>query len=216
MWRLHGCLLVVLVATTTSVHAAESPFRVPGSPYPAPSAGANACTGVTTFSAAKLSATQSMTLMTLQGVVARSTPALFETDTGASALWLESLKPWGVAVDTSLAADFPGLLQQFKHAAPAFVVCDVAQPDSVTAAMAFAAASEGVVVVDVADQQAAAGAGLVPAGDARAGGNVTAAGVLAAHPLGGGALSNRVVALQDPSKYTSLADWAVFARAMTW
>ena len=222
-------LTVGAVAATTGAAAAsggacphaEYPWRLPNSPYPVTASGPNSpAREVFTFNTSLLAPTQLMTLQTLQGALARIEVTLFQTGPSGDSknIWLADLVDfYGVRVNDTLSGDFVGLLSHFASSVVGFV--KAASPNSgdpgaqsITAALGLAAANSGWIVVMAGDVAAASAAGLTQVADAT---SLTPADVLAKYPLGGGALSDRVVNLQDPTKFAFLSDWAVFARAFT-
>jgi hypothetical protein len=105
-------------ATACPSGAPSAPWRVPNSPYPTPAGGPNThAPQLFVFSSALLPPSQVLALQTLQGVTARTTPALFQVDAAGDsrAVWLAGLvADYGVVANESLAGDFEGLLRLFK------------------------------------------------------------------------------------------------------
>ena len=112
MW-LRSLLLVLLAVILQQCRA--DPFRLPGSPYPAPSAGPNCSKELLGFDDTKLTTTQLLTLQTLQGNTARSCPTLFRIGSGddKDMQWrfAQLLAPYGVTVNVSLRGSFTDLLR---------------------------------------------------------------------------------------------------------
>jgi hypothetical protein len=107
--------LVFAAALTVALGA--SPFRMPNSPYPAPSAGPNCAREIFAFSDVQLNQTQLLTLETLQGVLARTCPQLYRLGSGASedmqSHWALRFPKFGAHVNFSLQGDFRGLVRRF-------------------------------------------------------------------------------------------------------
>lgn len=211
-----------LLPLPTCDAARAQPFRVHGSPYPAPSKGAIATCGgpLYAYDSSSLSASQIVTMQTLQGGLARQCPRLFRvgTDVGMAPVWLADLEQrWGVTVEAS-PSDFGGLLKLFKGDVAGYVTYSAASSDTVNVAVSYAAALStspaGVVVAvelgDVAALTTALGSG---ASHLVAAENRTYADVLKDHPISTD-FNTRIFDLQDPSKSGCLVDWATFAGAL--
>ena len=114
-WMLTLLLLLTTSTTTAVVSAApqaEAPFRVAGSPYAHPSAGANCSTSLFVVDTLQWSADDVLTVETLQGVSARSCPSIWRNHGGSYTTWAAALtKTFGVHMDTSYSQDFAGLLK---------------------------------------------------------------------------------------------------------
>lgn len=197
----------------------ESPFRLPGSPYPVPAGGPNpkysAAAPMIAFGSA-LSATQRITLQTLQGLTAATRPQLFRVDDQQADVWLDDLVAnFGVVADRTLATNFVGLIGRMKAQMQGYVLFDAdADAGSVSAAISACAGLREAawVAVDVSDQAAFTNAsgGLPMKWDAR---GHTVMDVL---QLPGVSFNHRLATLQDPAKADWLGDWSVFAQAPQW
>ena len=145
-------VLVALFLATCPRPTQSSPFRLPNSPYPAPSKGANASCGPVLGFGPDLSVSQRVTLQTLQGGLARSCPRLFRVgdDVGMADQWLAGLQTrWGVSVDLSHQGNFTSLLKSTADSISGYVTYSSSSTDSVNVAVSFCAAltSDGDHVV---------------------------------------------------------------------
>ncbi len=220
------CAVAVAVAVVLtfgcSCHAADpAPFRLPGSPYPAPSTGPNCSTSLIAFSDS-LQRSQLMLMSSAQGLAARTCPLLFRVGDASPAdmqtAFASDFPAFHSALNTSIATDFTQLLialRQLRIAA-AYVLCDLNAPDSCAAATslcAVSASASGYIVVHAGDEEQVKQLLQIPcAFDAR---NSSVGDVLEQHPLQGGAgWSCSVAVLQDTAKLPYLVDFAVYARAV--
>ena len=143
---MHGlvALTVAAAGVRSSFAQAAFPFRLPNSPYPAPSGGANAsCGPIVGYGGSVLTGSQRVTLQTLQGGMARSCPSLFRigNDTGMANQWLSDLQAgWGVDVDLSRQDDFGALLKAFTNNIAGYVTYSAANAQSVNVAVSYCAA----------------------------------------------------------------------------
>lgn len=164
------------------------------------------------------SAAELLFVDTLAGNLARRTPTLYRVTDGswrtsvssAAAVWLqEMVLNNGVTVDDSLlSAPVAELASHFAKEINGFVLCNATDP-SVSAALTYAAAGEGIVVAGNEDIAAVLKGNFSMERDLR---SSTIADVLE-HALPN--LSNQVYIFQDNSKSSFLGDYAVFARAAT-
>lgn len=197
--------------------AAAAPFRLPGSPYPAPSHGANCSSSLLGYSSA-LPPSHLLLMSSLDGLAARTCPRFFrlgdQTPGDMQAAFARDFPAFGSAVDASVARDLAALLQASKGIAAGYALCDMRQPSTCSAATSFCAASQlSAVVVDVQDEALAATLLNIPrVFDAR---NSSVSDVVKAFPLQRGASwSCSLAVLQHPAKLPFLCDLAVFARAV--
>jgi len=216
-------LLAAALSLAVTVGGAHSggaaPFRLPGSPYPAPSQGPNCSVSLLAYSSS-LQPSQLLLMSSLQGLAARTCPRLLRVGDGSpsdmQSAFASDLPEFGAHVSTSIADDFPSLLAAARSfgIANGYALCDMLVGDSCAAATSFAAASDaGVVAVDVQDEvQVQQLLQIARVYDAR---NSTVSDVVRIFPfVAGASWSRRVAVLQDPAKLPFLCDFAVFARAV--
>ena len=207
-------------ATLLLLLAAADAARLPLSPFPVPAAGLNATRQLFVFEQTGLSPSQQLLAATLQGVLSRSSPAIYRATrplnaTGNSyAMWLrETAARFSVALDATYVADLPGLLKHFAPQLDGYVLCNVSDA-SVNAAVA-ASAARRIVAITPETAGVAAAAGLSQLYDAR--GKDTAWALATFNGTAGFAYSPRVTVLQDPSKADAfMSDYAVAAGALQW
>jgi len=217
--------LVVLIAVALAAGACScvadgaAPFRLRGSPYPAPSRGPNCSSSLLAYSDS-LQPSQLLLMSSLQGLAARSCPLFFRVgDASASdmqSVFASDFPAFGSHVSTVFARNFSALLiaAQGFGIARGYALCDLRVQDSCSAAVSFCAASDaGDIVVDALDEEEVQQRLLIPrVFDAR---GSTVADVVKTHPLQRGApWSCSVAVLQDPAKLPYLVDVAVFSRAV--
>lgn len=203
----------------TCVAGGAAPFRLPRSPYPAPSRGPNCSSTLVAYSGA-LQPSQLLLMSSLQGLAARTCPLFFRVEDGSASdmqsLFASDFPAFGAHVDAAFAHNFSALLlaAQGFGIARAYALCDLRVQDSCPAAVSFCAASDaGAIVVDVDDEEEVQQRVRIPrVFDAR---GSTVADVVKTYPLQPGApWSCSVAVLQDPAKLPYLADVAVFSRAV--
>jgi hypothetical protein len=211
-------LLIALALLLCCRATAAATFRLPGSPYPAPSQGANCSSTLLGYSSA-LQPSQLLLMTTLDGLAARTCPRFFrvgdESPGDMQTAFARDFPSFGSSVDASIAHDFPSLLAASTAIAHGYALCDMRQPATCAAATSFCAASQALaVVMDVHEEALAAALLKIPCVfDAR---NSSVSDVIKAFPLQRGASwSCSVAVLQHPAKLPFLSDLAVFARAVT-
>ena len=192
------CIAGAVAARAPACQPPYAPWRVPLSPYPTPTAPVNSpAASIVTFNSTAFSATQLLTLQTLQGALSRTKATLFETGGMGDTKnwWLADLEArFGVKVDISLSTNFAGILKLYRSSVTGFVLANI--PDNVLGALSYAAAASGaVIVVAPVDAPTVKAAGIAQVADATTGA-ITPQSVLTQHGLGKGALTNRTVNLQ--------------------
>ena len=221
LWSAAAALVFCCFGPCLCRAGSADPFRLPGSAYPAPSRGANCSVSLLAYSAA-LPLSNLLLLSSLQGLAARTCPLLFRIGDGSPAdmqtAFAADLPAFGARLNASFAADFPALLRAAHHLniASGYVLCDMQQARSCSAATSYCAASgAGDIVVDVRDEALVLQLLQLPRTfDAR---NCSVADIIVKWPLQPGApWSCSVAVLQHPAKLPYLSDLAVFARAVLW
>ena len=219
MSQLYLLVLALLCGSNPAYAVADAPFRLPGSPYPAPSQGPNCSVSLLAYSSS-LQPSQLLLMSSLQGVAARTCPRLLRVGDGSpsdmQSAFASDLPSFGAHVNTSIVNDFPSLVAACYSfgIASGYVLCDMRVGESCAAATSFCAASDaGVVAVDVRDEAQVQKLLQIPrVYDAR---NSTVSDVVLIFPfVSGASWSARVAVLQDPAKLPFLCDFAVFARAV--
>jgi hypothetical protein len=105
---------------------------------------------------ADLTRTQKVLFQSLQGLTARTRPELCIASPG-NLMWLQDLSNYGVALQPVKSSGTNGALEwaldAYRNRYSSYILCDAARyPDSLTAAVALAAAMPDSLVVDVADE----------------------------------------------------------------
>ena len=105
---------------------------------------------------ADLTRTQKVLFQSLQGLIARTRPELFIANPGNS-MWLQDLSSYGVALQPVKSAWTGGALEwaldTYRTRYRSYILCDAIQyPDSLTSAVALAAALQDSLVVDASDE----------------------------------------------------------------
>lgn len=201
--------------------------RVENSPYPCPSSGLNTASVLYTFDSTKLSATQVWTLQSLQGLLSRSAPGLYQMGDDGKTLWAQQLTLQShVSFNISLETNFKGLLSLFKDKISGYVLSsyvDDSTADDRSGAITYAAANAtyDMIIVNTVDEPVVASLGIKKLANALT--NAELYDFLLANPLGAapssgnGRLTNRIAILQDPSKFSvGLSDYSAFTRAVAW
>lgn len=184
--------------------------RVPGSPFPVPSAGLNASSSLFLIDPTGSPGDDLLTLATLQGLLSRTRPTLFRSAPGSAYdTWRDELtRTWGVTFDTSSLPDVWAALARFAPNVTGFVIADLTD-GSVNAAVALCSA-HGAVAVSARTAPRAASLGLPLIADAR---GRDLEWVLAT--LGTSRFSAKVSLIQDPKK-TGMSDVAIAFNALPW
>lgn len=213
---LAGCISLLAV-----LHAAAA-SRLPSSPFPAP---IRSPSRIFYLNESRYSAIDVVTVASLQGLLARTSPELFlSTSCSVSPDCPAGLGPedtllahlsflGGIQVDASLSMlNLTGLLLHYRGEIDGFVLGDAAAaPASVGAAITGAAAlPRAVVAVGASAEAAARAAGIPMLLDARP---LLPRDVAARYP---GSLSGRITVHQRFTSTPCLTGYAVFARAMSW
>lgn len=209
---------LILLCTVSGSAAQPAPFRLLGSPYPAPSLGPN-CSATLLAYSSSLQPPQLLLLSSLQGLAARTCPRLFRVGDGSPAdmqrAFASDFPAFGSSLDLSIASDFTALLLAVREfeLARGYALCDMRQAGGCSAATSYCAAADACVVVDVSDEAPVQQALRIPrVFDAR---NASVDDVIALFPLQrGSAWSCSVAVLQQPAKLPYLVDVAVFGRAV--
>jgi hypothetical protein len=185
-------------------------------PYPLPASGANSTTKLFIFDENVLSNDDSFTISTLQGLVSRTTPQIYriQGETGAYSFWLnQTMAMWPqVTADYSLNNNLTAALIHFRSVIDGYVLSNLTDASSSTAITVCAAGN--YVAVTSANEAAAIAAGLPLAYDVRTRDVLWAIETL--NNTNGFIFSKNIIILQDPTKFSCLSDYAVFARAISW
>lgn len=215
MSRSHSIALLVLVTLSACVGAS----RVPGAPYPLPSAGLNSTSLLYVVDQTQVDMDHALLAASLQGIVSRVSPSVYRT-LGNSSIWTTWLtvleSEFGVTASWAYQNDPLTLVRKLRPDLAGFVLANLTDTNSISAALTAAGLLDAVVATPVTAP------GLISSGykllyDLR-GLNVTwvlnTLNGTAAND--GAAVSATVTVLQDPTKLTCLVDWSIFARAANW
>lgn len=192
-----------------------SGLRVPGSPFPLPSAGLNASAFspllVFDNDAPGHSGDDISTVATLAGILSASRPRLFRLDGAATPLWLNATAAlFGVTPDATTCGSGAGavrcLLARFQGELGGYVLVDA----NSTNLGVMAGVARRAVSVSAGNEAAAIAANLTRLYDLR---GRDLAWALAEF---GDVFSSRVTVLQSPDKTKCMSDYAIAARALQW
>ncbi len=180
----------------------NQPTRLAGSPYPA----SHKPDTLFWVDESSMSATQVLTIESLQGILAQTKPRIYVTNGSDSYLtWLTDMqKNYEVIVDNSFRADFSGLLNHFKSFIAGYILTTTTQP-SIHIAVSLAGLKSAIVVVGV-DEQTVKGLGFPLLEDAT---NETYQQFIDNHK---DEVNKNTLCYQDPSKAEYLLDYSVFGK----
>ncbi len=139
------------------------PQRLAGSPYPI----SQKPDTLFVVDESKLSYTQTLTVESLQGVLAQSKPRIYVINGSSDSYenWLADLvNKYGVFADYSFSSDFNGLLNHFKSDVKGYILATTQEP-SIDVAFSMAGATDAMVVIGV-DQPTVAALGIPLLADA--------------------------------------------------
>lgn len=220
---------IILLSTSIPCH------RVQNSPYPCPSSGLNTASTLYTFDSTKLTDTQVWTLQSLQGLLSRSIPGMYQMGDDGKTLWAEQLTIRShVSFNNSFESDFKGLISVFKEKIDGYVLSKYIDNNGIveddrSSALTYAAANGtyDMIVVSIVDESTLSSLGIKRLAIAPT--NAELYNFLLANPLGvstsgnsnntnnDNALTNRIAILQDPGKFSvGLSDYSAFTRAVSW
>lgn len=181
------------------------------SPYPAPACGLNGASVLYVVDDSQLSNDDILTVSSIQGRTAIQCPSVYRTQGPGSSYsdFLSYLQQKVPRLSTANAT-VDGLVTKYKTLfADGYAVVNLT--DGSTSAGFTLAALRNVALFTAANENLATAAGLTLLEDLT---GATVDYVLDKYNTSGSALSTRIAALQDPSKYCCLGDYTIFAGAV--
>ena len=192
--------MFIAFAVSPSVMYAQSISRISGSPYPA------SATPDTLYMVHidGLPASQQMTLITLQGLLAKVKPQIMVTRSSQG--FINDLRDhYGVTYDSTYFSDFKGLLTHFKPRISGYILCN-ANDSTNSAAISLCSPLNGIAV-NPADTALLDSVGISQIYSTCAVGGVWSYDTFQTR------YSKKILTLQDWTKSSFLADYSVFAGA---
>jgi hypothetical protein len=147
--------------------------------------------------------TQQFTVVTLQGLLAKTKPRIV-VERGTAALYYD-LVHYGAIFDSTYAQDFTGLINHFKSNISGYLLCNL--NDSTSNAAVSVCGIYNAIAVNVADTATMDSLGILQLYDLRNLGETWAWDTF--QPM----FSKRIVGYQDPAKCSYLSDYSIFAQA---
>jgi hypothetical protein len=113
------CYIILLVLLYTALFA-QNVERLPGSPYPA----STVPDTLTTVYSSALSESELLTIATLQGLLAKTKPRIYQLYNSGANKWASDLKNrHGIILDREIERNFAALIDKFKDEIEGYVLC---------------------------------------------------------------------------------------------
>ena len=136
------CILLMFFFLHAAL-TAQNVERIPGSPYPA----STVPDTLTTVYSPAFSQSELLTIATLQGLLAKTKPRIYQLyNTGANK-WAADLKRHDVVLYRGIEKDFNALIEKFKNEIKGYVVCTPGN-SSVNAAISLCGVTESVAIAE--------------------------------------------------------------------
>ena len=191
------CFVAIRLATAQSI-----PHRVADSPYPV----SERPDTLFIVEDSRFNEAQRLTIVTLQGLLAKNKPRLYRIVNTGSVLWLQDLiDQHRVTADSSYLGDFVGLIDFFKEQIPHYILCDPGR-NSCNAAISLAGIFNAICVT-------AENISLMETLNIPLLLDLRDKDELWVYQQYDSLFNKRIVCYQKEEKYLFLSDYAIFSRA---